>query len=310
MILIGDMYDIAIIGAGPAGMTAAIYAARRGMKTLIISREMGGQASLSSDIENYPGFAFITGPELAEKFHEHIHKFKIECKEAVEVKSIKIEKDRFTIKTRDGEYESRTVVMAMGKKPRMLNVPGEVKFKNKGVTYCAICDAPLFAGKDVAVVGGGNSGLDATLQLMKIARKIYLIDISEKLSGDEVMIEKVSKAENVEVMTKTVVKEILGGDFVERIKVFVNNSEEKILDVRGVFVEIGLIPEIIPVEGGNLELNWRREIIVNEKCETNIPRLFAAGDVTNIPENQIIAAAGHGCIAALSASKYISRKKF
>ncbi len=304
------MFDIAIIGAGPAGMTAAIYAVRKGMKTLIISKDIGGQAGLSSDIENYPGFEFITGPELAEKFHEHVHKFKIDCEEAVEARSIKIENDYFTIKTIDGEYESRTVIIAMGKKPRMLNVPGEVKFRGKGVTYCAICDAPLFAGKDVAVVGGGNSGLGAALQLTKIAKKVFLIDISGKPSGDEVMFEKISKSGNVEIMLKTVVKEIIGKDFVEGIKVLVENSEEKNLEVQGVFVEIGLNPEVIPVEGGKLGLNKRREIIVNEYCETNIPGLFAAGDVTNIPENQIIAAAGHGCIAALTASKYLSRKRF
>ncbi len=192
----------------------------------------------------------------------------------------------------------------------MLNIPGEKKFKNKGITYCATCDAPLFAGKDVAVIGGGNSALDAAIQLINIAKKVYLININDSFQGDEIRLEKVRNSDKVEILNSTETKEIIGHEFVKKIKV-VKDSEEKILDVEGVFIEIGSTPSLIPVKApdSELELNQYKEIVVNEHCETNIPGLFAAGDVTNIPEKQIIVAAGHGCIASLSAFGYLSKTK-
>lgn len=279
---------------------------------MVLTKNIGGQAALSGDVENYTGYQFIAGPELGKKFGAHMKKFKIEVKEGVEAKAVRREKDHFVVKAGEEEHRGRTVIVAIGEKPKTLNVPGEKEFKNRGVSYCATCDAPLFADKEVAVVGGGNSGMDATLQLMKIAEKIYLIDIAEELKGDPVMIGKILKSEKVQVLNSTVVKEISGGNFVEKIKVQTKGAAEKVLNVQGVFVEIGWVTEPIQVEGpeGELEMTDRKEIVVNSKCETNIPGLFAAGDCTNIPENQIIAAAGQGCIAALSAFKYISARHF
>jgi len=304
------MYDTIIIGAGPADITATVYAARKKMKTLVITENIGGQAALSGDIENYTGYQFITGPELAKKFEEHLKKFDIDVKEGTEAVSVEKIDDYFTVKTGEGTYESEIVILVTGRKPRMLNIPGERKFKNRGVTYCATCDGPLFAGRAVAVIGGGNSALDATIQLMAIATKVYIITRNKEMKGDTVMIEKVKRSNKVEILRDAVTKEISGDKFVKAIRVVVNKTEEKILDVKGVFIEIGSVPVAIPVKNSEekLKVTKYNEIIVNEHCETNISGLFAAGDVTNIPENQIITAAGHGCIALLSAFKYISKK--
>ena len=306
------MHDLIIIGAGPAGITAAVYAARKRLKTVVITKDIGGQAALSADIENYVGFQFITGLELVGKFEEHLKGYDdVTVVENDEVTCIKRIGEIFSVKTPTSEYMAKAVIIATGRKPRLLGVPGEKEFKNRGVTYCATCDGPLFAGKDVAVIGGGNSALDATLQLINIANRVYLININKALEGDEIMIEKVKNAKNiVEILNNTETKEILGSRFVEQIRIFADKTDDRLLDVQGVFIEIGSIPvkELGECEG--LQLNEYDEIIVNKRCETNIPGLFAAGDVTSVPEKQIIIAAGQGSIASLSAFKYISKKYF
>ena len=172
------MYDLIIIGAGPAGITASVYTARRRMNLLVITKDIGGQAALSGDVENYTGYQFITGPELAAKFEEHMRKFDIAVKENEEVVELKRIDDKILVKTNKGSYEAKTAIIASGKRSRELNVPGEREFKNKGLTYCATCDAPLFSGKVVAIIGGGNSALDAALQLIKIAKHAYIINIT------------------------------------------------------------------------------------------------------------------------------------
>jgi alkyl hydroperoxide reductase subunit F len=304
------MYDVIIIGAGPAGITAAVYAARKKLKALVLTGNIGGQAALSWDIENYTGYQYITGPELAQKFAEHVKGFDVDLKEGTKAISVEREDEYFMVTAEDGEYEAVTVILSSGRKPRLLNIPGEKEFKNRGVTYCATCDGPLFAGKDVAVIGGGNSALDATLQLMSIAERIYLVNIHKKMKGDPVMIEKVEGSDKVQILGSTETKEIIGDAFVEKLRVLINKSEEMTLNVQGVFIEIGSEPVLIPVKDpeGGLKVNQYNEIMVNERCETNIPGLFAAGDVTDVPEKQIIVAAGHGCIASLSAFQYISRR--
>jgi len=300
------IYDLVIIGAGPAGITAAVYAARKKMNPLVITKDIGGQASLSGDIQNYTGYQFISGPELAIKFEEHMRKFNFEIKENEEVKELISRKGTFLVKTDKDNYQAKTVIVASGKRSRELGVTGERKFRNKGLTYCATCDGPLFAGRDVAVIGGGNSALDAVLQLTKIANKIYVINITDNLTGDGIMREKIRADSKVSIFNNSQVKEILGNSFVQAIKIE-GNKEEKILDVQGIFVEIGLIPnsEFAP----SLEKNERKEIIVNQRNETNIPGIFAAGDVTNVPEKQIIIAAGEGAKAVLSAFRYLSTRK-
>jgi alkyl hydroperoxide reductase subunit F len=300
------IYDLVIIGAGPAGITAAVYAARKKMDILVITKDIGGQASLSGDIQNYTGYQFISGPELAIKFEEHMRKFNFEIKENEEVKELVSKKGAFLLKTDKDNYQAKMVIVASGKRSRELGVTGEREFRNKGLTYCATCDGPLFAERDVAVIGGGNSALDAVLQLIKIANQIYVINITDNLTGDGIMREKIRADSKVSIFNNSRVKEILGDSFVQSVKIE-GNKEEKILDVQGIFVEIGLIPNSDFVSG--LEKNERKEIIVNQRNETNIPGIFAAGDVTNVPEKQIIIAAGEGAKAVLSAFRYLSTRK-
>ena len=303
------IYDMIVVGAGPAGITAAIYAARKKLEVLVITKNIGGWAAFSGDIENYTGFQYITGPEIAEKFEHHLKNFKnIEVIENEEVSCVNKEGDLFIVNAKKGQYKAKTAILAPGRKPRLLGVPGEEEFKNKGVTYCATCDGPLFSGKDVAVVGGGNSALDSTMQLMKIANKVYVITINDRMIGDEVMIEKVNQSENVEIITKAITKEVTGDGFVDGLRIELPDGKDRRLDVQGIFVEIGSVPVTTPA-CNMVKMNKFGEILVNEKCETNISGLFAAGDVTNVPYKQIIVASGHGCIASLSAFDYLSRSK-
>jgi len=298
------MYDLIIIGAGPAGITASVYAARKKMDCLVITKDIGGQAAWSGDIENYTGYQFITGPELAMKFKEHLQNFNFELLEGVEVVEASKDGEGFKVKTSKGEsFSSKTLIVASGKRPRMLNVPGETEFKNRGVTYCATCDGPLFAGKDVAIIGGGNSALDAALQMINIASKVYLINITEKLMGDPVMQEKVTASPKVEILNSAKTLEISGDKFVKAIKVETGGKVREI-PVQGIFIEIGLIPNSDFIDC--VEKNEAKEIIVNPAAETSCLGVFAAGDVTNVPEKQIIVAAGEGAKASLSAFKYLS----
>lgn len=302
------LYDLIIVGAGPAGITAAIYAARQKLKTLVISKDVGGQVALTADIENWIGYQFITGSELTEKFDEHIEAYKdtIELELGTEVNGIEKMDKNFAVKTSASSYESKVVIIASGKKPRALNIPGEQEFKGKGLTYCAVCDAPLFPKKDVAVIGGGNSALEAALQLTKIANKIYLINKNPEMKGEKAIIDKIEKNPKVERIYGTITKEILGDKFVSGIAVEQNGKIRKI-NVQGVFVEIGLIPNTDFV---NLaEKNKYNEIVVNSNTETNIPGLFAAGDVADVPEKQIVVAAAEGCKAALAAARYLAKLK-
>lgn len=298
------VYELIIVGAGPAGITAAIYAARKKMDFVVLTTNVGGQVSFSSEIENYTGFQYITGEELTTKFQEHLerHKFELKMEEAQKVER---KGHLFRVGTDVNTYLGKTVIIATGRKPRELEVPGEAEFKNRGVAYCATCDGPLFEGLNVAVVGGGNSGLEAVLQLIKIAKSIHLLQRGPQLKADMVLVKKAKVSEKVKVWTNTQVKEIVGDKLVTGIRVQ-RNGKETLLPVQGVFVEIGSVPnsDIVNFVGKN---HWV-EIIVNCKCETNIPGLFAAGDVTSVPEKQIVVAAGEGCKAALSAFRYLSQK--
>lgn len=300
------MFDLIIVGAGPAGITASIYAARKRMDLLIITKDIGGQAAWSGDIQNYTGYQFITGPELAAKFEEHMRKFNMQLKESEEVVDIQKIDNRILVKTNKGVYETKTAIIASGKRSRELNVPGEKEFKNRGLTYCATCDGPLFSGKDVAVIGGGNSALDAALQLIKIARNIYIINITSTQSGDAVMREKVEASKNVTILNNTQVTAIIGDRMVNGIRIE-KEGKEDLLSVQGVFVEVGLIPNSEFAK--DVEKNSLGEIKVESYNQTNIPGIFAAGDVTDVPEKQIIIAAGEGAKAALSAFRYLVQLK-
>ncbi|NQU83963.1 MAG: FAD-dependent oxidoreductase [Parcubacteria group bacterium] len=300
------MYDLIIIGGGPAGITAAIYAARKKMNFLMLAKEIGGQVTKSSVVENYTGYQQITGEELGKKFDEHLKEFKFAFKKT-EVTGVKKKGRGFLVQAGGSIFEGKTVIYATGARPRLLNVPGELEFKNKGVTWCATCDAPLFKGKDVVVVGGGNSGLEAALQLAEIAKKVYLVEVMDKLAGDKVMIDKLKNNPKVEIMTKTGVKEIFGKILVEGVKLD-QGGVEKQLKVQGVFINIGYLSNTELVKK-LIKLNERNEIIVGPASETSAPGFFAGGDCTNTPYKQIIIAGGEGCKALLSAYKYLSRLK-
>jgi NADH-dependent peroxiredoxin subunit F len=301
------VHELIILGAGPAGMTAGVYAARKQIDTLIISDNVGGQTLWSSDIENYPGFTYVTGTELVEKFEDHLRHFNMR-QEYTRVTKLYQTRKGFRVETEDmREFDTRMVIIATGKSPRMLNVPGEREFRGRGVNYCATCDAPLFAGMEVAVIGGGNSGLDAALQLMKITPKVYLIERTDKLRADEILQEKIQAAPNVEILLETAATEVMGDVTVSSLAVrHLTSGDRRELPVRGIFVEIGLAPNTDFLDG-LLELNEFREIPINCAAETEVPGLFAAGDVTDVPEKQIVIAAGEGAKAALRAYAYLIR---
>ncbi|NQU52096.1 MAG: FAD-dependent oxidoreductase [Bacteroidetes bacterium] len=303
------MYDLIIIGAGPAGMTAAIYAARRKIDFLIISMDVGGQMTWSSEVKNYPGTNTLTGIELSNKFQEHMKEYKINVK-SEEILKLSKKGKTCVVKTKQNKYESKAVIITTGKKPKKLGVPGEDKYLGKGVNYCATCDAPLFKGKIVAVAGGGNSGLEAVLFLAKYAKKVYLMEVNEKLGGEAYLRDKVLVDKKITVITGIKVEEILGKDFVNAIKTDKGGKKETI-KVDGIFVEIGLITEasFTDVEKNKWgEIKLFRGTKTHNENLTSVPGIFAAGDCTDIPAKQIIAAAGEGCKAALASFDYILKK--
>ncbi len=301
------VYDLVILGCGPAGITAAIYSARKKIDFIVISKDVGGQTVYSSAVENYTGYQVITGAELALKFKEHLDMFDIEIKMPEVVESVKKEGDIFITKTDKDIYYSKTVIIATGRVPRSLGVKNEEKYKGRGLTYCATCDAPLFREKDVVVVGGGNSALDAVIQLTKYANNIYIVDISEKLKADPIMIEKAFSYPKLKHYPTNKVVEILGDKFVEGV--ILENIKDKSkteLRVQGIFVEIGSIPSSDFVDVAKTKDG---EIIVDCACRTSVLGLFAAGDVTNVFAKQVIIACGEGAKAAISAFEYLVKLK-
>lgn len=300
------MFDLIIIGAGPAGITASVYAARKRLVFLVISKDIGGQTAWSGDIENYTGYQFISGPELVGKFEEHMRNYKVPLHEGEEVLEVKREGNLVIVKTDKATYQTKTVIISSGKHSRELGIPGEKEFKNKGVTYCATCDGPLFSGKDVVVVGGGNSALDATLQLIKIARKVYLVTSAPEFSGDEIMQEKVRASSIVTIYNSTQPIAVHGEKFVNAMSIKKDGLVTK-LSAEGIFIEIGLIPNSWFVK--EVVKNKRDEIEIDAHNRTNIPGIFAAGDVTNVPEKQIVIAAGEGSKAALGVFRYLNQMK-
>ena len=298
-------YDSIVIGAGPAGITAAIYLSRKKLDILVIALDLGGQANLSTDVDNYTGFAMISGRELVKKFEEHLKAFKIKVVRD-KVVAIKKDGDLFEIKTNRNTYWSKTAIIASGKKPRSLNAPGEDAFVGKGVTYYNIYDAPFFKSKPVAIVGGGNSALQAILMLAKFTKKIYVINITPELTGDEALQEKFKKLAFVKVFNNSKVTKLIGKKKLEKVEFMnVNTKQVSSLDVRGVIVEIGLEPSLGFELPEKLKMSERGEIDVDQNCNTSVAGLFAAGDVEDVKGKQIIIAAGEGAKAALSAYDYI-----
>lgn len=300
------MRELVIIGAGPAGMTAAVYAARKKIDSVLYTKDIGGLAAWSLGVENYMGYSFISGVELMSKFEDQVKEFDI----PIEYKSVEkvTREDRFfNVHIEGGEIvASKSVIVATGRSPRRLKVPGEKEFAGRGITYCATCDAPLFANMDVAVVGGGNSALSTVEQLIKIANKIYSVS-PFGWSADPILQERVQHNDKVEIYKGYDVISIEGNTFVQGIKIRSRKTEEeRELPVRGVFIEIGSEPNSDLV-AGLVEINDRQEIRVDCSDRTSVEGVFAAGDVTSVPEKQIIVAAGEGAKSALSAFDYLIR---
>jgi len=306
------IYELIIVGAGPAGVSAAIYAARQKLKFLVVSKDMGGQIGKKAvDIENYPGFDKISGPELIGIFQEQMGKNQIEV---VFNEVLKIEKlgDKFSIHTEQKQtYEALSVIIATGADSRMLEVPGEKEYIGKGVSYCALCDGPVFKNKTVAVIGGGNSGFETSLFLSNYVQKIYILESGTSVKADtenQKLIEKLGKAE---IITNAKILRIDGeqGGFVKSLTYLDQKTNEEIkLDVEGIFVEVGYSPATAFVKG-LVDFSERDEIVADtETLKTKTPGLFAAGDCNKGKYKQIVTAAGEGAKAALAAYDYIKRQ--
>lgn len=302
------VYDSIIIGGGPAAITAALYLARKGCSLLILAEKAGGQLVETSSVENYPAVDFISGKDLADKFKEIIQKFEIGFIEGKRVESIS-NSNGIKVITVDSEekYRAKTVIIATGSRWKELNIPGEKEFKTKGVAYCTTCDAPFFKGKKVIVAGGGNSGVEAAIDLVKIAEKITLIEYAKELKADSVLIDNLLKNDNVEIIKYHEILEIKGNIKVEKIAIEDRkNNEIYEIECDGIFVEIGIQPNSEFAEE-TVKLNDRKEIIIDSKCRTSEDGIFAAGDVTDVPYKQIVIAAGEGAKAALAAYEYITQ---
>lgn len=303
--VVPTVYEVIIIGAGPAGMTAALYCRRKGLQTLLLSKDFGGQANWTTVVENYMGFMEIAGPELMDRFKEQLRGENLTLVED-EAVALRLEAEGFVVVGRNsGEHRGQTVIITTGKRPKQLNVAGEESFRGKGVSYCSTCDAPLFRGTAVVVVGGGNSGVQAVLDLLAIeAREIYLVT-EEDLTADQVLTAQIRNHPRVRIRPFFQVTAIHGENTVRAVTIRQRESgQEEQLAVEGVFVQIGLEPnsEIFP----ELWKNKRGEIVVDCNCRTSTAGVFAAGDVTTLPEKQIIIAAGEGAKAAITAGEYLT----
>ena len=305
------IYDLIIIGAGPAGVSAAVYAARQQLKILIISKDVGGQvAKKAVDIENYPGFEKISGLDLVDWYKKQIKFNDLEVNND-EVLGIDKSGDIFSVKTKSGNiYESISVIVASGAQSKTINVPGEEEFEGKGVSYCSLCDGPVFKGKIVAVVGGGNNGFESALFLSDYVKRAYILEYSDKVNADSENQEMVEANKNIEVITQAKVLKIEGKVFVNSINYEdLSNGEKKNIEVNGVFVEVGYTPATSFVKN-LVDLNEKGEVIFDSKTmETKTAGLFSAGDCNVSKYKQIVMASGDGAKAALSSYEYIKKQK-
>jgi thioredoxin reductase (NADPH) len=308
------LYDVIVIGGASAGLTAAMYASRQGLKTLVITKDIGGQALLTNSIENYPPFEHIGGFELMQKFEHQAKSFGAEFAYEEVISIIEARKGDFKIKTNNDnkDYSAYAIILAFGKTPRDLNVKGEKELNGRGVSYCAVCDGPFFKNKKVAIVGVGDPALEAAIYLKGLASQLYIIHRSDKPEGSEESIDLLQNKDNnnkVSFIPNSTVKSINGTSKVESLILYDSKSKsESKLDVDGIFVEMGYVARTDIVKD-LVELNRSKEIIIDKYCATTTEGVFAAGDVTDVPYKQAIISAGQGAIAALSAYNYLQRLK-
>ncbi len=302
---LNKVYDVVIVGAGPAGMSAAIYATRKNLSTLIIASDICGQLGTTYEVSNYPGLQMITGPDLVQQFEEHMDKYGIDKLVGEKVTGLRFEDHCKILDTASKrQICGRSVIIATGAFKRKLNIPGEKELSGKGVVYCSTCDGPLFKGMDIAIIGGGNSGLEAAIEMNWVARNVFLISRTE-WNGDPILQDKVRSAKGVESLTIYDPVKIHGSQQVEGLEVKdLQTSQVRMLNVQGVFIEIGLYSNTDFVLD-LLDTNGRGEIKVGRHGQTGISGVFAAGDVTNIHDKQIVIAAGAGANAALGAFEYL-----
>jgi NADH-dependent peroxiredoxin subunit F len=303
------LYDVLILGGGPAALTAAVYCMRKGVSTGLITMDFGGQVAETSAVENYMGYKYIEGIQLTERFKEQVNQFEISIAQGNRVSGIKPGRN-WTVTLDDGSACSgRTIIITTGKSWRKLNVPGEKELTGRGVAYCATCDAPLFAGKRVVVVGGGNSGVESAIDLAKIAESVTLVQFLPALTADRVLVDALASFKNVDILFEHEIAEIRGSSSVESVSVRARaGGAVRKLDVEGIFIEIGLVPNS-DFTKGLLDLNEAGEIVVDSACRTSASGIFAAGDVTSVPFKQIIIAAGEGAKAALAACEYLLKNQ-
>lgn len=306
-----DMYDLIIVGGGPAGLSAGVYAMRAALKTVLLEQGVpGGQVAVTEQVDNYPGFIEIGGFELCQKFLEHAKWYGIEIREKQAV-AVEPGIDCHSVRLADGTLlKAHALVLATGGTSRKLNTPGEEENFGKGVSYCATCDGFFFRDKPVAVVGGGDTALEDALYLSKITSKVYIIHRRDAFRGSRILQERVFSEPRIEVVFNTVVTEIKAGeDGVAGLRLRdTQTGDEKDLEVEGVFIFVGFDPNNLLVPSG-IKMNRSGYVITDEKCETAIPGIFAAGDLREKYANQIVLAAADGCTAALAAAHYIETRK-
>lgn len=310
------MLDLIIIGGSATGCSAAIYAARRKLNFKLIADDLGGEVALSGEVNNWPGIISIQGFELSQKFAEHVKSYGVEIEEGWRVESVTPKKNYQIVQAKNaaGEsrvYEAKAVIIGTGIHPRRLDVPGERELDRKGVTSCTVCDGPLFRGKTTATIGSGNSALESVLMMGELAKKVYLLSKYPNTTetqggfpkGDKILIDKVKSLANVEIIYNAKTTEIIGSDRVSGLQFIDQAGKNKKISVEGVMVHIGMIPNS---QLADVAKNKLGEIIIDDKCRTNIAGIFAAGDVTNVAYKQIGIAAGQGIVAALAAIEYIN----
>lgn len=298
------MYDIIIIGGGPAGLTAALYACRANKKTLVIEKEtFGGQITFSPKVENIPGFISLTGNEFAEKLVEQVLEQGADV-ESCEVLEIKDDGDIKTVVTDDSEYQCKAVIIATGAKHRMLGIKDEEKYVGEGISFCAVCDGAFYKNKTVAVVGGGNSALQEAILLSDLAKKVYVVQNLDFLTGEKKLSDQLYKLENVEVITGVTVESFLGDSELKGIVIKDSAGESRELSVDGLFIAIGLIPQNEAFKNV-IELDGRGYAVIDETCESATRGIFVAGDCRTKKIRQVTTAAADGATAALAACDYI-----